>query len=282
MRMSDESGSLRSQNQRSWFERLSHALHREPQDREQLFELLRDAEHRHLLDVDALNMIEGVLEVFDLQVRDIMVPRSQMKVIDEQDSLADFLPIIIDSGHSRFPVIGENRDEVSGILFAKDLLRCFGKNNDEFDLKNFLRKAVFVPESKRVDVLLKEFRKERNHMAIVVDEYGGVSGLVTIEDVLELIVGDIEDEHDITEADYITKTTEKTYIINALTPIEEFNEYFNANFSDEEFDTMGGLITHSFGYLPKLNETVIIEKYQFRVINADKRRIKTFEATLLE
>lgn len=268
--------------QRSWLERLSHIILREPQDREQLIEVLRDAEHRHLLDADALDMIEGVLEVSEIQVRDIMVPRSQMIVIDITCSLEELLPQVIESRHSRFPIIGENRDEVIGILFAKDLLPyALADKKTEFDLSCILRKPEFVPESKRLDVLLKEFRRSRNHMAIVVDEYGGVAGLVTIEDVLEQIVGEIEDEHDVVEADSINKMSEGHYMVQALTPIEDFNAYFNCELSDDEFDTIGGLVTHQLGHLPKSDEMVDIDRFQFRVVHSDDRRVRLLEAIIL-
>lgn len=269
---------------RSWLERLSHAILREPRDREQLVELLRDAEHRQLLDADALHMIEGVLEVSQMQVRDIMVPRSQIVAVEINTPLKEFLPAIIESGHSRFPILGEDRDdEVIGILFAKDLLKYTFEESHltEFSLQNFIHPATFVPESKRLDVLLKEFRSNRNHMAVVVDEYGGIAGLITIEDVLEEIVGEIEDEHDIAEDAYIKQQSENRYTVKALTPIEEFNEFFNTYLSDEEFDTIGGLVMHSLGHLPKCDETVTLKNYNFRVLHSDTRRIGLLEVTVL-
>ncbi len=259
---------------RSWFERLSLALLGEPKDREQLIELLRDAQQRELLDADALAMIEGVLQVANMQVRDIMVPRAQMAVVERDATLEEILPIVIESAHSRFPVIGDTRDEVVGILLAKDLLSYFGPEQaGKFNVRNILRPAVFIPESKRLNMLLKEFRASRNHMAIVVDEFGGVAGLVTIEDVLEQIVGEIIDEHDIEEDAYIKKHKDSVYAVKALTPIDEFNEYFKAEFSDEEFDTIGGLVMHSFGRLPKRGESISIDRFRFKVLNADSRRI---------
>jgi len=244
--------------QQSWLRKLSQALLRDPSDREQLVSMLRDVEQKGLLDADALAMIEGVLNVSDMQVRDIAIPRSQMEVVKENDTPEDLLKVVLDSAHSRYPVIGDSRDEVVGILLAKDLLSYFGKlttrrEGDEevkFNLRDMLRPAVFIPESKRLNVLLKDFRSTRNHMAIVVDEYGGVDGLVTIEDVLEQIVGDIEDEHDFDEDTFILRHSENKYTLKALTPIDEFNEYFNASFSDEEFDTIGGLLMQEFGRLP--------------------------------
>jgi magnesium and cobalt transporter len=258
----------------SWLERLSQALLREPQDREQLVELLRDAEQRHLLDSQALAMIEGVLQISEMQVSDIMVPRTQMVVIEEDAPLQTFLPMVIESGHSRFPVIGENRDEVVGILLAKDLLRYTTPTEQaEFNIRDLLRPAAFVPESRHLDKLLQDFRRTHNHMAIVVDEYGGVAGLVTIEDVLEQIVGEIEDEYDIDDEAFIKKITETQCTVKALTPIDEFNHYFNAKLDEEEFDTIGGLVTHTFGHLPKRGETINLDHFRFKVLRADSRRI---------
>ncbi len=266
--------------QRSWLERLSQALLGEPKDREQLVELLRDLQQRGLFDADALGMIEGVLQVSEMQVRDIMIPRSQMVVVARDASPDQLLPVIVESGHSRFPVIGESRDEVVGILLAKDLLR-FCAADDGFNLREVLRTPVFVPESKRLNVLLKEFRSSRNHMAIVVDEYGGVAGIVTIEDVLEQIVGEIEDEHDIDEDLFVLKHGEDHYTVKALTPIQDFNEYFGSDFSDEEFDTIGGLVMNAFGHLPKRGEGVSIDRFLFKVIRADNRRIHLLRVSLL-
>jgi magnesium and cobalt transporter len=247
----------------------------EPQDRDALVEELREAAERGLLDSDALEMLEGVLEVGDLQVRDIMVPRSQMTVIEREERLDRLLPVVVESGHSRFPVIGEDRDQVVGILLAKDLLRHYAENKrDDFDIREVVRPAVFVPESKRLNVLLKEFRKNRHHMAIVVDEYGGVAGLVTIEDVIEQIVGDIADEYDVEEDQAIRREAPREYTVRALTRIDEFNEYFGTAFSDEEFDTIGGLVAHAFGRLPRRGDGVAIGELQFRVLRSDRRRIE--------
>jgi magnesium and cobalt transporter len=265
---------------RSWLERLSFALLGEPKDREQLVELLRDAQQRELLDPEALTMIEGVLQVAEMQVRDIMVPRAQMAVVERDAALDKILPIVIESAHSRFPVIGDNRDEVVGILLAKDLLAYYGQDNAKnFNVRDILRPAVFIPESKRLNVLLKEFRASRNHMAIVVDEYGGVAGLVTIEDVLEQIVGEIVDEHDIEEDAYIKKHNDNVYAVKALTPIEEFNHYFFAEFSDDEFDTIGGLVMNRFGRLPRRGEVISIDRFRFKILNADSRRIHLLQVT---
>lgn len=266
---------------RNWLERLSHFLLREPQDREQLIQLLRGAAQRDLLNNQALTMIEGVLQVSDMQVRDIMVPRSQMVVVEQDATPEEFLPIVIESAHSRFPVMGENHQTVIGILLAKDLLAYnFRANETPFNISDILRPVVFIPESKRLDMLLQEFRINRNHIAMVVDEYGEISGLVTIEDVLEQIVGEIEDEYDVEDDTYIKKYSNTQYIVKALTPIEDFNEYFNANFSDEEFDTIGGVVLKAFGHLPKRGESIAIEPFRFRVLHADNRRVRLLKVTM--
>jgi magnesium and cobalt transporter len=262
--------------QRSWFERLSDMLIREPKDREQLMLVLRDAEERDILSAEMLRMIESVLQVSEMQVRDVMVPKSSMVVVDRDSSLDSLLPLVLESGHSRFPII-EN-DDVVGILLAKDLLKYnYNKESRAFDMSEILRPAVFVPQSKRLDILLREFRVNRNHIAIVIDEYGHVSGLVTIEDVLEQIVGEIEDEYDIDENDAIKKHSDGFYIVKATTPIDDFNEYFNTTFSDETFDTIGGLVLQGFGHLPKRGETIQIEDYRFKVLHSDNRRIHLLE-----
>jgi magnesium and cobalt transporter len=262
-------------NHKSWLDRLSGMIHREPQDRAQLLDILRLAASKDIIDTDALTMIEGVLQVSETQVRDIMVPRSQMVVVEQDSPPREFLPILIDSQHSRFPVIGENRDEVIGILLAKELLRFPFTGEENFNIRTILRPALFIPESKRLNVLLKEFRLNRNHMAIVVDEYGGISGLVTIEDVLEQIVGEIEDEYDLDDiSTYIRKLSENLYTVKALTPIEKFNEYFDTHFSDENFDTIGGLVMQHFGKLPKKGDSIQIDNCQFKVLHADNRRIR--------
>lgn len=256
----------------SWLERISHLLLREPEDREQLVELLHSSFERNLLDADALAMIEGVLQVSEMQVRDIMIPRSQMDVIDITDPPEKFIPFVIETAHSRFPVIGENKDDVLGILLAKDLLRYYA--GEEFEVRDMLRPAVFIPESKRLNVLLKEFRGNRNHIAIVVDEYGGVAGMVTIEDVLEQIVGDIEDEYDYDETeDNIFRDTSGRFRVKALTEIADFNEALGVEFSDEEFSTIGGLVVSKFGHLPKRAEHVIFDGLRFTVLRADSRRV---------
>ncbi len=267
--------------QRSWLERLGQVLGGEPKTRQELIEILREAQQRHLLDADALAMIEGVLEVSEMQVREIMIPRSQMVVVERDASLDEILPIITESAHSRFPVIGENKDEVVGILLAKDLLTYFiGERRADFNMRDILRPAVFIPESKRLNVLLKEFRASRNHMAIVVDEYGGVDGLVTIEDVLEQIVGEIVDEHDVEDEVYIMKHSDSNYTVKALTPISDFNEYFGCDISDEEFDTIGGYVMRQFAHLPRRGETIDIGPFHFKVLHADSRRINLLQLTL--
>ncbi|HEY9197986.1 MAG TPA: transporter associated domain-containing protein [Gammaproteobacteria bacterium] len=269
----DRPSSDTSQHARSWFDRLSQALLREPKDREQLVELLRDAQRRNLLDADALGMIESVLQVSEMQVRDVMIPRAQMDVVSRDATTEEIIAFVVDSGHSRFPVISDSRDEVVGILLAKDMLRYRLDGGASFDIKDVMRPAVFIPESKRLNVLLKEFRASRNHLAVVVDEYGGVAGMVTIEDVLEQIVGEIEDEHDIDEDAFIRKRNDTNYVLKALTPIEDFNEHFGTDFSDEEFDTIGGRVIQAFGHVPKRGESVTLDHFEFKVLRADNRRV---------
>ena len=266
----------------SWSERLKQLLSREPADNDQLLELLRAVHQKGLFDADALAMIEGVLQVDDMQVRDIMISRSQMVILERDADPNELLRAVVESGHSRFPVIGENRDEVVGVLLAKDLLLyAFERKNARFNVSEILRPASFIPESKRLNILLKEFRSSRNHMAIVVDEYGGVAGMVTIEDVLEQIVGEIEDEHDVEEEDTIRRHSEVHYTINALTPIEDFNEYFSTTLTDDEFDTIGGLVVHQIGHLPKRGERIVIGKLLFKVLRADNRRVQMLQLTVL-
>ena len=257
----------------SVLDRISAFLMREPEDREQLITLLHSAYDRDLLDADALAMMEGVLQVSEMQARDIMIPRSQMNVIDISESPDQFIPSVIQTAHSRFPVIGEDKDNVIGILLAKDLLRYYA-GEEAFNVREMLRPAVFIPESKPLNVLLKEFRGSRNHIAIVVDEYGGVAGLVTIEDVLEQIVGDIEDEHDIDEVDEkIVEERGGQYRVKALTEISDFNEVFGTSYSDEEFDTVGGLVLKRFGRIPKRGEQISFDNLSFKVLRADSRRM---------
>jgi magnesium and cobalt transporter len=256
----------------SWLERLSHFLLREPEDREQLIELLHSSFEKSLLDGDALTMIEGVLQVSETQVRDVMIPRSQMDVIDISKTPEEFIPFVIETAHSRFPVIDDAKNNIIGILLAKDLLRYYA--GEDFDVRDMLRPAVFIPESKRLNVLLKEFRSNRNHIAIVVDEYGGVAGMITIEDVLEQIVGDIEDEYDFDETeDNIIRDAEGRFRVKALTEISDFNETFGTEFSDEEFSTIGGLVVSKFGHLPKRGESISFNNLQFTALRADSRRL---------
>ncbi len=265
-----------------FWRRLLQALSADPKDRDELVELLRDAQRRELFDADAQAMIEGVLHVSDLQVRDIMVPRPQMAVIERDAPVEEILPVIVESGHSRFPVIGDSRDEVEGIVLAKDLLGWFAqRDRSKFDLREYLRPAVFIPESKRLNVLLKEFRANRNHIAIVVDEYGSAAGLVTIEDVLEQIVGEIDDEHDTEEDVAIMRRSDTQYSIKAVTLVEDFNSHFGAEFPSDEFDTIGGLVMHAFGRMPKRNDKVRIGRFRFKVLRADQRRIHLLQVDLL-
>ena len=255
--------------------RFSALMLREPDDRESLARLLRAAHHRNLIDGDALSIIEGALAVSEMQVRDIMIPRAQMDVIDIHARVEEFIPQVIATAHSRFPVIDQNRDDVIGILLAKDLLRHYA-GEEEFDVREMLRPAVFIPKAKRLNVLLREFRASRNHMAIVVDEYGGVAGLVTIEDVLEQIVGDIEDEYDFDEAsDNILAEPGGRWRVKALTQIDDFNTAFGTSFADHEHDTVGGLVIAHFGRLPKRSESAVIEGLKFQVLRADSRRVYT-------
>ena len=275
--MSDEPSQSPNQTPRkNWLDRLSHLFQGEPKDRHELVGMIQDAEERDVIDEETKEMIEGVLEIAELRVRDIMIPRSQMVTIRRNQAVETFLPIIIESAHSRFPVINEDKDHVEGILLAKDLLQfAVGLTDEPFSFDKVLRPAVVVPESKRVDRLLKEFQHQRYHMAIVVDEFGGVSGLVTIEDILELIVGEIEDEYDAgeDEQEQIRRVSKSVFAVHGLTPIEEFNDYFDTSFSDDEVDTVGGLVMHAFGHLPKKGEAVTLAGFTFKVVHADRRRL---------
>ena len=262
----------------NWFTRLRGLLKGEPATRTDLLNILRNDRWKKVLDDDEITMLRGVLDVSEAQVRDVMVPRSQMVILERVAPKEEVLETIIESGHSRFPVIGEDRDEVVGILLAKDVLSYFISTPDEsFDFGRFLRQPTFIPESKRLNTLLKEFRVSRNHMAIVVDEYGGTSGLLTIEDVLEEIVGEIDDEHDPFEAESIQKQGDSRYHVRALTRIDEFNEYFKTDFLDEEYGTIGGLVIHELGRLPRRGESVSVDGFHFRVIQADRRRVHMLE-----
>ena len=272
--MSDEPSSI-DPRPRSWIDKLAQVFSDEPTDTKSLLELLRNAEQDQVLDADALSIIEGALQVSSMQVREIMIPRSQVVTVSARNSLEEILDIVVEASHSRFPVVGENADNIMGILLAKDLLPlALNGNADRFSIKDIVRPATFVPESKRLNVLLKEFRETRHHMAIVIDEYGSACGVVTIEDVLEQIVGEIEDEYDVDDDSYIKKFDEENYIVKALTPIEEFNEYFHSEFSDQEADTIGGLVLQQLRHIPERDERVEIGNFLFTVLNADSRQIR--------
>ena len=265
----------------SWVRKLSN-LFLEPQDQEQLIELIRSASERHILDSEALSIVEGALSVSQMQARDIMIPRSQVVMVSRDAPAEETLKLVTETAHSRFPVIDDDRDDVIGILLAKDLLAAVVSRGDfKFDLRELLRPAVFIPESKRLNVLLREFRARRNHMAIVVDEYGGVAGIVTIENVLEQIVGEIEDEHDIDDDAPILQRNENTYTIKALTMVEDFNEFFETNWSDEDFDTVGGYVVNQFGHLPERGEEITIDRFQFTILRADNRRLYLMKMVIL-
>ncbi|MGB0466110.1 MAG: HlyC/CorC family transporter [Pontibacterium sp.] len=271
----------RTGQSRTWLGKLVQAFNDEPKTRDDLLTDLRDAADENLLDSEALGIIEGAMNVSDKQVRDVMIPRSQMVVVEAEQTPKEFLPVIISSAHSRFPVIGDTPDEVLGILLAKDLLPLILEGNlEQFDIHSNLRKLTLIPESKRLNVLLQEFRSTRNHMAVVLDEYGGVSGLITIEDVLEQIVGEIEDEHDTEESDgNIKPFSDNGFIVKALTPIEDFNEFFEVGLCEDMFDTVGGIVTQRFGHLPQKEEQVDIDGFTFKVLSADNRRIRLLQVT---
>jgi magnesium and cobalt transporter len=256
-----------------WLKRITQSMTGEPRDVAQLIEQLREASERGLFDNDALVMLEGVLSVADMQVRDIMVPRSQMVFVQRDEPPDTLVSLVVESGHSRFPVIGDDRDEILGILLAKDLLRLQAAGDESFEIREYMRPVVFVPQSKRLNVLLKEFRRSHNHIAMVVDEYGGVCGLVTIEDVIEQIVGEIGDEHDVEDDQNIRKEAPREFTVRALTPIADFNQYFGTRFSDDEYDTISGLLMQEFARLPRRGETIRVEGLEFRVVRADRRRI---------
>ena len=278
----DHSSSTGSEPQ-SWFANLRHALAGgEPRNREELLSMLAKACANNILDSDTLGMIEGALDMSEKQVRDAMIPRGQMMVVPYDAAVDELLPMIVESGHSRFPVIKDDKDEVTGILMAKDLLRFFVQDGNGFNVEKILRPAVFIPESKGLNMLLNEFRASRNHMALVVDEFGGVSGLITIEDVLEQIVGEIDDEHDQQEIAHITHHNDQSYSIDALTPIEEFNQFFKTNFPTDKFDTVGGLVTGQLGRLPERGENISIDQYTFEVLRADDRRLLTLGLNLID
>lgn len=281
--MSDDNPhSTNGSSNKSWLDKLSQTFRGEPRNKEELSEVISDAQQRELIDPQTREMIEGVMSVNEIRVRDIMIPRAQMVTVDIEQEVDEFLPILLDNAHSRYPVISEDKDHIEGILLAKDLLPYAFIPGKEFHLKEVLREAIIVPESKRVDVLLKEFRQQRYHMAIVVDEYGGVSGLVTIEDILELIVGEIEDEFDteINESDEIRPLNKHTYSVKALTSVDDFNRFFETNLNAEESDTIGGVVLRAFGHMPQTDDKVTIENLVFKVTNSDKRRIMQLKVTL--
>ena len=274
--MSDDNPhSTNGSSGKSWLDKLKNSISGEPRSKEELVSVITDAEQNDIIDPQTREMIEGVIGVNEMRVRDIMIPRAQMTTIDVEKKVEEFLPLMLESAHSRFPVISEDKDHIEGILLAKDLLAFAFNAEKEFNLKDILRPAVIVPESKRVDVLLKEFRQQRYHMAIVVDEYGGVSGLVTIEDILEIIVGEIEDEYDTEEdgTDDIRPLNKSTYTVKALTPVDDFNEFFETKFSEEEADTIGGIVLKAFGHMPETNDEITIGDILFKVTNSDKRRL---------
>ena len=271
--MSDEQPPSRSSQHKSWVDKISHLLTGEPQDVEDLLEILREARSNRLLDTDALSMIEGVLQVSQMRVRDIMIPRVQMVVVPRDAELETILPLAVEFGHSRFPVIEEDRTKVVGVLMAKDLL-AHALANKNLKVEEIMRPANVVPESKRLNVLLKEFRTNRNHMAIVVDEYGQAAGLVTIEDVLEQIVGEIEDEYDDEDDEsYISQRNENEFMIKALTPMEEFDDYFSTHLATDEYDTVGGFIVNQLEHMPKKGESLVVDNFRFEVIRSDNRRV---------
>ena len=266
---------------RSWLERLSHAFSGEPQSREDLIEILRDARENGILSGDTLKMLEGALSVSEHQVSDIMVPRSQMVSLPVSAAFIDLMQMVVESGHSRFPVHGDDKDDILGILLAKDLLRGIVADGGPGSIRELLRPVVLIPESKRLNVLLKEFRQSRNHMAIVVDEHGGVAGIVTIEDVLEQIVGEIDDEHDdADEAKMIAAQSDGQFLVDALTPIADFNDQFGADFLDDEYDTIGGFVTDAIGHLPEAGEELSVGRFHFRVGRADQRRVHSFVVSI--
>jgi magnesium and cobalt transporter len=274
--MSDDPGSTSGPVHRTWWDRLGHMFSGEPRNRDELIEELRSAQTNGLLSANTLTMVEGAIKVTELSVDDVMVPRAQIVMLAAESPLPDILAAVVESGHSRFPVHGEDKDEILGVLLAKDLLKYFGAA-EHFDIRSILRPAVLIPESMRLNVLLEEFRLTRNHMALVVNEYGGVAGLVTIEDVLEQIVGEIDDEHDDEEEpELMHEQPGGDWLVSALTPIEDFNEQTGAEFPDEEYDTVGGMVTSEFGHLPEVGEEVAIGDYLFHVTQADDRRVQGF------
>lgn len=277
----DNSQTSQGSSGKTWLGRITQMLQGEPQNREELAEVIADAQVRDVIDPETKEMIEGVLGVSELKVRDIMIPRSQMITLEVDAPLEEVIPMMVDSTHSRFPVVCEDKDHIEGILLAKDLLPLILNKDDLLpSLRDYLRPAVVVPESKRVDTLLNEFRQQRYHMALVIDEYGGVSGLVTIEDILELIVGEIEDEHDEEEQLDIRQLAKHVFVVQALTPVDDFNEYFKTGYSTQDADTIGGTVLHAFGHMPSRGELIEIDGFQFKVTNADNRRLLQLQVTV--
>ena len=275
--MNDETAS--SAPEKSIFEKIGRAFSQNPRSSEDLADMLRSAENESIIDASVLQIMEGALKVSDQQAREIMIPRSQMVIIEDDFTLEQVLEVVISSQHSRFPVVGESSDDIKGILLAKEMLPLLLSGNDSFDLKSLLRPATIIPESKRLNILLQEFREQRYHMAIVVDEYGGVSGLLTIEDILEEIVGEIEDETDEHEEAPILPTESGSFNVEAITEIDDFNEFFDVGLADDEFDTVGGLVLHAFGRLPEINESIDIDGFSFKVTDGYNRKITQLEVT---
>ncbi|MCF6252301.1 MAG: CBS domain-containing protein [Methylococcaceae bacterium] len=279
--MSDDKPPSSQPQQKSLIDRIGQFLTGEPQDQNDLLEILQEAHDKHLLDAEALSMIQGILKFSEMRVRDVMIPRVQMNVVAKDSELESIFPMVLESGNSRYPVIEDDRSKVVGVLLAKDLL-AHALDNKKLVVGDVMRAVSVVPESKRLNVLLKEFRTERNHMAIVVDEYGMAAGLVTIEDVLEQIVGEIEDEHDSQEEEYIRKSSKQKYTIKALTPIDDFNDYFSSKLKDDEHDTIGGFFVHQLGYMPKKGDKLDYDKFRFEVLHADNRRIYLLKLRLTD
>ena len=270
----------RKEPRKTWRERIADLFPVEPTDRPELLEMLKDASERRLFNTDALNIIHGALAVSDMRARDVMIPRSQVVTVEVDSRIEEFLPTVIRSKHSRFPVIGDDMDDLKGILHAKDMLPLLLVEDwDGFDIKDYIRPTIVVPESKRLNDLLQEFRETRNHMALVIDEYGSVAGVVTIEDVLEQIVGEIEDEHDIDDDSFIKQLDGQSYTVKATTPIEDFNEYFDTQFNGGGLDTIGGIVVKKFGYVPQREETIDLEPFRVRIVNADSRRVRLLHMT---
>lgn len=276
--MNDESQSTKA-SENTLLKRLTRLFSPTPSNSDEVADMLRSAENESIIDADALQIMEGALKVSDLQAREIMIPRSQIKLIEADSSLEEILKLVVESQHSRFPVVGESSDDIQGILLAKELLPLVLSGKDSFNLQGMLRPANIIPESKRINVLLQEFREQRYHMAIVIDEYGGVSGLLTIEDILEEIVGEIEDETDAHEPEQIREIDQGVYAVDAIVEIADFNEYFDVGFADDEFDTIAGLVIEAFGHLPSVNETIAIDNFTFKVVSGDSRKITQLEVS---